>query len=556
VRFLYTQSCRHNIKGDLMNFLTKMSIAQKLFLIPIIGTVGFLIYLGITTATALKNVDLLENVIEVQYPALDVTKSALVKMENVKDTLSSAVTTGDMETLENAETYVKETQAMLRNIKSIDPSLSAEINDITKSFNDYYSLAFDVSKSMIDGTADYAKLGVLSTTMNNNYDNAFKNLTKFREVRTKTFQTDIQKASDSGQSTVVIGGVMALLTIILLFATAVPIVNGIKGSIVQVVNSLKDIAQEDGDLTVRIISTNQDEIGDLVHWFNQFMEKLQGVVKDIVNASLPLSQLAQNLNQLTDDTNKTIDVQQRSASQAKTAVDEMSSSVSAVAESAAEAASAAGDASSAADDGQKVVNHTVQSIQELAANVQDTAEVIRKLEDDSNQVGVVLDVIKGIAEQTNLLALNAAIEAARAGEQGRGFAVVADEVRTLASRTQQSTEQIQKTIEQLQNAARSAVNVMAKGTEQATTSVETANKAGASLAVITETINRITSMNDQIARSTGDQQNVARIISNNVDEIHSRTEETAASSKELASVSSELAQLAKHLEGIAKQFKV
>jgi methyl-accepting chemotaxis protein len=539
-----------------MNFLTKMSIAQKLYLIPIIGTVGFLIYLGITTSTALKNVDLLENVIDVQYPALDVTKTALVKMEKVKETLSSAAMAGDEETFETAQDYAKETQDLLKNIKSIDPTLSPEVNGILKAFNDYYSLALDVSKSMIDGTADYSKLGELSATMNSNYDNAIKDLTNFKDIRTKAFQTDIQEASDSGHSTILIGGVMALLTIILLFATAIPIVNGIKGSIVQVVDSLKDIAQEDGDLTVRIKSKNKDEIGDLVHWFNQFMEKLQGVVKDIVNASLPLSNLAQNLNQLTDDTNKTIDVQQRSAGQAKSAVDEMSHSVVAVAESAAEAANAASDASSAASDGQNVVNDTVHSIQELAANVEDSAEVIRKLEADSNQVGVVLDVIKGIAEQTNLLALNAAIEAARAGEQGRGFAVVADEVRTLASRTQQSTEEIQKTIEQLQNAARSAVSVMGKGTEQATTSVETANKAGASLSVITETISRITSMNDQIARSTGEQQNVARTISSNVDEIHGRTEETASSSKKLASVGSELAQLAQHLEAIAKQFKV
>ncbi|MBU3005083.1 methyl-accepting chemotaxis protein [Paraglaciecola arctica] len=539
-----------------MNFLAKLSIAQKLFLIPIIGTVGFLLYLGITTYTALKNVDLLENVIEVQYPALDVTKNALVKMEKVKETLSSAVTTGDEESLENALNHAKETQDLLQNIKSIAPDLSADINSILQSFNSYYNLAFDVSKSMIDGTADYSKLGELSTTMNNNYDNAFTNLSNFKEARIKAFQTDIQEASDNGHSTIVIGGVMALLTIILLFATAIPIVNGIKGSIVQVVNSLKDIAQEDGDLTVRIQSKNKDEIGDLVHWFNQFMEKLQGVVKDIVNASLPLSKLAQNLNQLTDDTNKTIDVQQRSAGQAKNAVDAMRHSVIAVAESAAEAANAASDASSAASDGQAVVNDTVHSIQVLAANVEDSSEVIRKLEADSNQVGVVLDVIKGIAEQTNLLALNAAIEAARAGEQGRGFAVVADEVRTLASRTQQSTEQIQETIEQLQNAARSAVSVMAKGTEQASNSVETANKAGASLSVITDTISRITNMNDQIAQSTGEQQNVAKTISSSVDEIHSRTEETASSSRELASVSSELAKLAQHLEGIAKQFKV
>ena len=539
-----------------MNFLTKMSISQKLFLIPIIGTVGFLLYLAITTSTALTNVALLDDVIEVQYPALDVTKTALVKIEKVRDTLSSAAITGDEDALENAKTIALETEALLKQIKSINPALAAEANDILTAFDSYYKYAYDVSESMVNQTADMSKLGQMSTRMNTSYDELTKALILFRDARIKAFQTAIHDSKESGTTLIKVGVIMATSIIILLFATAIPIVSGLKGSIVQVVSSLKDIAQEDGDLTVRLKTKNKDEIGDLVYWFNQFMEKLQGVVKDIVNASLPLSQLAQNLNQLTDDTNKTIDVQQRAAGQAKRAVDDMTASVTAVASSAAEAANAAGDASSAADNGQSVVNFTVQSIQQLAANVQDTAEVIRKLESDSNQVGVVLDVIKGIAEQTNLLALNAAIEAARAGEQGRGFAVVADEVRTLASRTQQSTEQIQKTIEQLQNAARSAVSVMAKGTEQATNSVDTANKAGESLSVITETISRITRMNDQIAHSTGEQQAVAKTISTNVDEIHQRTVETANSSGKLASVSAELAKLAQHLERITKQFKV
>ena len=234
----------------------------------------------------------------------------------------------------------------------------------------------------------------------------------------------------------------------------------------------------------------------------------------------------------------------------------MNQSVIAVAESAAEAARAADEASSASSNGQSVVNNTVQSIQNLAKNVEETSHVIRQLENDSNQVGVVLDVIKGIAEQTNLLALNAAIEAARAGEQGRGFAVVADEVRTLASRTQQSTEEIQKTIEQLQSAAHKAVEVMSTGTSQAEGSVSEANKAGDSLVVIAQTINRISAMNGQIASSTDDQQAVARQIVGFVDEINARTDETSNNSKQLASASTELAGLAKNLENIARQFRV
>jgi len=539
-----------------MNFLSRMSIAQKMFLIPIIGTAGFVLYLAITSMTALNNVALLEDARDIQFPALQTTTTALVNMEKVRDTLSSAVTTGDEEALSSARTIAEQTRSQLNQIRSIDPSLSSEAGRILKSFDEYFKVAYDVSASMVNNTADFSKIGELSAQMNSNYDQATEAMTRFKQARLDAFTQAIEDSNSAAGTVITVGVIMGVVTSILLFATAIPITQGIKGSIVKVVDSLRDIAQEDGDLTVRIEARSEDEIGELVKWFNQFMEKLQGVVKDIVNSSIPLSELAQNLHQLTDDTNRTIDIQQKSADQAKHSVQDMSTSVMNVAESAAEAASAAGDAAGAAKDGQNVVDSTVNSIQQLAANVSETAEVIQRLEADSNQVGVVLDVIKGIAEQTNLLALNAAIEAARAGEQGRGFAVVADEVRTLASRTQQSTEEIQATIEQLQSAARSAVTVMEKGTERASSSVETANKAGDSLSVITTTINRISEMNEQIANATEQQQSVANNIVGSVDEIHQRTEETSNSSNKLASVSSELAQLASHLSGIAKQFKV
>lgn len=535
-----------------MNFLNKMSISQKLFTIPILAIVFFLIYLLVTTWVSLNNVSLLENAKYVQFPALQSASKALVSAEKVKDTLSIAVTTGDEDALENARNFAEQTRGHLKQIDSIDQSLGREANSLLDAFESYFSLAFQISEGMLNGSPDFSKIG----EMNQRYESLTTSLGAFEQARLTSFKSAIADSNNAAQSAITIGVAIFVVAVLVLFLVALPIVSGIKGSVQQVVDSLRDIAQENGDLTVRIKAKSQDEIGELVRWFNEFMAKLQGVVKDIVNASLPLSELAQNLNQLTDGTNRTIEVQQNAATQAKSAVDNMSASVSAVAASAAEAANAASNASSAAQDGQQVVHKTVESIQQLASNVQETAEVIGKLESDSNQVGVVLDVIKGIAEQTNLLALNAAIEAARAGEQGRGFAVVADEVRTLASRTQQSTEEIQATIEQLQSAARSAVSVMSRGTEQAATSVETANKAGSSLNVITETISRITDMNDQIAQSTGDQQSVAATITNNVDQIHQRTEETSNSSTKLASVGSELAQLAKHLEGIAKQFKV
>ncbi|GEA07577.1 hypothetical protein KUL42_23380 [Alteromonas sp. KUL42] len=539
-----------------MNFLKKMPIASKIFLIPGIAAISFIIYLLITVYTALNNGATLEKVQQVQFPALQISATALVEMQKVRDTLASAVTTGDQDTLAMAQDLASEAKANLNQIAGISSDFRPEISRIASGFDDYFKVAFEVSQSMVDGTADFSRIGELSAQMNKSYDGVIAAMTRFSDEQKITFEKAFEDTDTANTSLISTGIVLAIVVTVLLFATAVPIVRGIKQSIDDVVRSLKDIAQENGDLTVRIETKSEDEIGDLVYWFNQFMDKLQGVVRDVVEASLPLSNLAQNLRGVTEETQRTIDVQQLSATNAKRAVDTMSGSVDGVAHSAAQAAGDANEATNAASEGRQIVQKTVTSIQQLADNVRETADVIARLEADSNKVGSVLDVIKGIAEQTNLLALNAAIEAARAGEQGRGFAVVADEVRTLASRTQQSTEEIQNTIEQLQNAAHSAVEVMARGTEQATSSVETANHAGSSLETITSTIGRINQMNEQIAQNTEEQRSVAIDIVRHVDEIHERTEQTANRSGELGSMCNELADLAQHLESIAKQFRV
>ena len=539
-----------------MNFLKKMPIATKIFLIPGIAALSFVIYLLITVYTALNNGATLEKVQKVQFPALQLSASTLVDMQKVRDTLASAVTTGDQDTLTMAQELAEEAKSGLNQIASISPDFRGDISRISSGFDSYFDVAYDVSQSMVNGTADFSRLGELSAKMNQSYDGAIASMSQFRDAQQAAFEEAFKNTDSANTSLISTGVILAVVVTILLFGTAVPIVRGIKQSIDDVVRSLKDIAQENGDLTVRIETKSEDEIGDLVYWFNQFMDKLQGVVRDVVEASLPLSNLAQNLRGVTEETQRTIDVQQKSATNAKRAVDTMSGSVDGVAHSAAQAASDANEATTAASEGRQIVQQTVTSIQQLAENVRETADVIARLESDSNKVGSVLDVIKGIAEQTNLLALNAAIEAARAGEQGRGFAVVADEVRTLASRTQQSTEEIQSTIEQLQNAAHSAVEVMSRGTEQATSSVETANKAGSSLETITSTIGRINQMNEQIAHNTEDQRTVAVDIVRHVDEIHERTEQTASRSGELGSMCNELADLAQHLESIAKQFRV
>lgn len=319
---------------------------------------------------------------------------------------------------------------------------------------------------------------------------------------------------------------------------------------------LSDIADGDGDLTQRLEVTSNDEVGDLAKSFNRFVEKMQGLIGEVAGAAGHVAAAAEQLSATSGETNGHVRSQRAETEQLATAMNEMSTSVQEVARNAAEAAGAAGDSDREATTGREVVHATIGSIESLANGVEQAAGVIQKLGTQSEEIGRVLDVIRGIAEQTNLLALNAAIEAARAGEQGRGFAVVADEVRTLAQRTQGSTLEIQEMIERLRGSTTEAVGAMDKSRAQAGDSVEQAAKAGASLEAIAQAVTRINEMNELIASAAEEQSSVAEEINRNVITINETTERSAQGVEQTAAAGEQLSRLAAELQTRVGQFRV
>ncbi|GAB4355355.1 MAG: methyl-accepting chemotaxis protein [Gammaproteobacteria bacterium] len=345
-------------------------------------------------------------------------------------------------------------------------------------------------------------------------------------------------------------------TLLLLVGLSWLLVSSIQRRLTATEKAMANIAEGEGDLTQRLDESGNDEISAVARGFNKFCGRIQDMVRQMNEASAQLQSSVQNMTQVVEETNEGIKRQQQETDQVATAVHEMSATVQEVAQNASSAAGSAHEANQQAQQGLEVVNGNREAIRTLASSVESAAEVINQLQAESEGVGTILDVIRGIADQTNLLALNAAIEAARAGEQGRGFAVVADEVRTLAQRTQESTAEIQELIGRLQEMATRAVDAMESGRTQADESVERAVRVGESLAQITESIGIINDMNAQIASAAEEQASVTEEINRNLANITTIAENSARGSQQAQASATTVYQLIARLEGLVKQFKV
>lgn len=352
------------------------------------------------------------------------------------------------------------------------------------------------------------------------------------------------------------GGLMCAIVAIILVVTYLLLRNIVLQPMVKMSEISRDIAKGEGDLTKRVPADGHDEIAQMGQYFNEFIEKLQHMIKKVAHVTDKVASASVELSATAEEISKGTDTLTSRASQTAAAVEEMNATVGQVAQNSGKAASLAQDTVKTAQEGGTVVSSTISGMQQLSAAVSNSATIISDLGKSSDQIGEIVRTIEDIADQTNLLALNAAIEAARAGEQGRGFAVVADEVRKLAERTTKATKEIGDMIRQIQQDTRGAVDSMQQGTQKVTAGVDLVNKTGEALSQIVRMVSESADMIRQIAVASEEQSVATQQIASDIENVAKVTKESSSGAHESAKASQDLSQLAVELQGIVGGFKL
>ena len=395
---------------------------------------------------------------------------------------------------------------------------------------------------------------LLNTDLLSNSEQVNAVLTRLLDINNQMANATNQQAKDQYDMAfkLVVGLLIIATALTLLFAWL--LTRSITLPIAQALEAAEEVAE--GNLTRPIKVEGNDEAGRLLAAMAKMQDKLRDTLQRIAGSATQLASAAEELNAVTDESARGLTQQNNEIEQAATAVNEMTSAVEEVARNAVSTSEASRNATTSAGDGRDLVQETVSAIERMSADVQATATLIGDLANESRDIGKVLDVIRGLADQTNLLALNAAIEAARAGEAGRGFAVVADEVRALAHRTQQSTSEIERMIGSIQTGTEHAVDSMRNSTERAESTLNIAKGAGMSLDTINTAIVEINERNLVIASAAEEQAQVAREVDRNLVNIRDLSVQSATGASQTSAASSELSRLAVDLNGMVGRFRL
>lgn len=536
--------------------MLRLTIARKLYLLVAIALLAFVVSQGYGMLVERKNSARLAEVEQRLYPTLEMTTVNLGGLLLMEQQINSSVTTGDESALEHAEVHYREIKENLRKLNQMSEQMAGDVKNIDTLLTAWYTTAVRIAKSFIDGSVDMNSIGSETSANAERLTNLRHAISKMKQLTQEQFNQSISATVSASQSAAHIALVIAVGAMAVLIAISLIISRSITASLNEVTSSLKEMASGEGDLTKRIHYAGHDEVRYLVKYFNAFMEKLHQSFGDVSRDVTGLAQVARRLTDASGSNMGRINHQAHAIATIRTSIEELVRSVNEVANFAGSASSQAQNASSAAVQGKLTLENNVSTISTLAEEVRSAASVVNRFEEFSSDVGKLLNTIQTVAEQTNLLALNAAIEAARAGEHGRGFAVVADEVRGLAVRTRQATEEIHKVIGELREVSASAVSAMQGSVERANRGVEATNASGEVLNSILNNVQVISGISEQIAAAIQEQTRKFAEVSENVNEIHHNTQQVTSSTNELDEISRDIDHISQTLHQISNQFRV
>ncbi len=536
-----------------------LSLTAKLSLVPAVALLGLILYVGYTSLQLSATDSRLAALETQRYPTLEKADAVIFQFSRLPGLLNNAVAAGEAGLLDEARqvlTDIDSQQQALATLLSGQPQRQQALDGWRGAVQTYAENALGASAKLIDGSASFDDLRPSLDRMASDLARAQQQATDFRAGAYADFQGTLAETREANEQTTRLGIVLSLVLVVVVGLGAWLVIRSVMANVRGVIASLQAIARGDGDLTRRVNVESNDEIGAMIELFNGFLDKLQRTIRQIIEAASPLGAVSKELYDLTQGSEENAKSQQHHTESISRDILTMTGSIQEVAQRSQQASDEANSAARQAATAREHVGSLSTGISDLGDSVMGAVKAMEQLEEETQEVGSVLTVIRSIAEQTNLLALNAAIEAARAGEQGRGFAVVADEVRNLAQKTAASTAEIQQIIQRLQTSANTVLDVMTRNGEKSRASIERSVEATQLLETIAHTVNQIDELNACIAQFTQEQIGLSSSIRQETQVLQQDAQATANGAEATARLGEQLVSTGDHLRAATAQFRV
>jgi len=528
---------------------------KKIWLIIAIAILAFLIVLTSSIYFTARNADSIVLIKDKMYDSSKLASQIVVEFNAVEEFFTQSVSLSDPDILSTAKATEDRVVTNLAQLKKLDTANLKQLETLEKNFNAYATAAAEIAQSMIDGTLDMSAAQSIIQNKTALYETAKTGFVSYQKQTDDNFQQILVDMSASSERSVLIIVLCGTILLIIMAVVGHVIGRNISKTANDLASSLQVLASGKGSLSSRLAIDSEDEFGAVARNFNEFIALLQSSFVAIAHLVDPVSRTADELARGMRELDSMTSQQKNDADTVSHSMEEMQSSVKDISQSANAASGSANDASRLAKLGYEKTTSSVQASKDLAGEIAQTSSVITDLAKQTQEVGGILKSINDIADQTNLLALNAAIEAARAGEQGRGFAVVADEVRLLSSRTASSVTTIRDLLGKLTQNVDSAVRLMDQAVTKANNSAVLTAEAGSSIELINQEIDKINMVNAQIATATEEQTMVASLVLDNTHQMADSFSRTIQVQSTVADISDQLRGLAQELNTVSSKFR-